>query len=262
MAQKCNQMIETENKMFEDLQNITNTMSNIDKNINTLKSSLSSCLSVVKLYNNFIENNNKYITKINTDFEQSWNEFQSYWTKWSVKDMITWFKYNTKEMNTDDIKWNEIEEQLKKRNISGNSLKKFSDLTLELLGIHDFEIVNHLLSKIDTLKKTYPCLNNKVQAKSDKNVEIPKEYICPITKRIMMDPVLAFDGHSYEREAIEDYLKINNKSPITGEEAQYLIVFPNHKLKADIQKFIKENNIDLKQQKEGISEVGKETYYH
>ena len=89
-------------------------------------------------------------------------------------------------------------------------------------------------------------------------LKIPDEYLCPITKQIMKDPVMAFDGYCYERGAIESYLKINNKSPVTGASADYVIVFPNHRLKAKIQKHMMENNvsnasdIDKKQNNEDI----------
>lgn len=40
---------------------------------------------------------------------------------------------------------------------------------------------------------------------------------CPITAACMHDPVLALDGHTYEREAIETWLNENQRSPITRE---------------------------------------------
>eukprot|EP01084_Bolivina_argentea_P128278 226771_1 len=88
------------------------------------------------------------------------------------------------------------------------------------------------------------------------NKDIPEKYICPITHQIMYDPVIAFDGFCYEKNAIENYLKMHKKSPKTGADAPYLFVFPNHQCKANITKFIKANNIispkhDGKLQKKG-----------
>jgi ankyrin repeat protein len=40
--------------------------------------------------------------------------------------------------------------------------------------------------------------------------------ICPITREIMYEPVKANDGMTYERDAILQWLKNNNTSPITG----------------------------------------------
>lgn len=40
---------------------------------------------------------------------------------------------------------------------------------------------------------------------------------CSITCERFVDPVLAPDGHTYERSAIEAWLKTNGTSPISGE---------------------------------------------
>ena len=33
--------------------------------------------------------------------------------------------------------------------------------------------------------------------------------LCPITYEIMEDPVIAYDGHSYERKAIKEWYRLN-----------------------------------------------------
>ncbi|CAI5466346.1 unnamed protein product [Closterium sp. Yama58-4] len=45
---------------------------------------------------------------------------------------------------------------------------------------------------------------------------VPNEFRCPITMGIMENPVLAADGHTYEREAIEQWLRVHHTSPKTG----------------------------------------------
>ena len=48
---------------------------------------------------------------------------------------------------------------------------------------------------------------------------IPKKYCCPISLRIMRDPVLAADGVSYERSEFISWMKSGNTtSPGTGRE--------------------------------------------
>jgi hypothetical protein len=44
-----------------------------------------------------------------------------------------------------------------------------------------------------------------------------KNLICPITHKIFQDPVLAGDGHVYERTAIIQWIQANGTSPITLE---------------------------------------------
>lgn len=43
----------------------------------------------------------------------------------------------------------------------------------------------------------------------------PSSFVCPITGTTMTDPVFTSDGHCYEREAIQEWLKTNNTSPLT-----------------------------------------------
>ena len=45
---------------------------------------------------------------------------------------------------------------------------------------------------------------------------LAKNLICPITHMIYKDPVLASDGITYEREAINTWLEASDKSPLTN----------------------------------------------
>ena len=50
---------------------------------------------------------------------------------------------------------------------------------------------------------------------------------CPITLRLMRDPVLLADGHTYERAAAEEWLfQGHEESPSTGEPLSSLEVLP------------------------------------
>merc|ERR1719192_1802671 len=79
-------------------------------------------------------------------------------------------------------------------------------------------------------------MEQKANAEVDR--DIPEAFLCPITHRVIQDPVIAFDGRSYEKEAIEEYLQKHNKSPVTGAEAITTMVFPNHDLRSRIIAFI------------------------
>lgn len=61
-------------------------------------------------------------------------------------------------------------------------------------------------------------------------------FSCPITRDIMLDPVLCCDGHSYERRAIKLWFDRENRtSPVTNETLASLIVVPNIALRCLIQ---------------------------
>ena len=58
---------------------------------------------------------------------------------------------------------------------------------------------------------------------------------CPISHEIMVDPVVAADGHTYEREALARWLSEKNSSPLTGQPMGTRMV-PNHAVKSMIAK--------------------------
>ena len=54
-------------------------------------------------------------------------------------------------------------------------------------------------------------------------------YVCPITHEPCADPVIASDGHTYEREAILAHLVLRSESPLTREPLDAM-VWPNYAL--------------------------------
>ncbi|KAL0021777.1 hypothetical protein WJX79_009116 [Trebouxia sp. C0005] len=50
---------------------------------------------------------------------------------------------------------------------------------------------------------------------------------CPITKVVMVEPVIAADGHTYERAAIETWLLENTTSPVTRKDLAHMRLVPN-----------------------------------
>ena len=63
--------------------------------------------------------------------------------------------------------------------------------------------------------------------------ELPDDYYCSITCEVMSDPVMAADGYSYERVAIEQWLATGaGTSPKTNERLENEKLLPNKALKA------------------------------
>src|SRR5437868_2157923 len=52
------------------------------------------------------------------------------------------------------------------------------------------------------------------------------DLVCPITQYIMRDPVMTSNGETYERDAIEEWLKHNKTSPLTREPI-LSVVYPS-----------------------------------
>ena len=62
--------------------------------------------------------------------------------------------------------------------------------------------------------------------------------MCPITQSVMQDPVVLSDGMSYERHAIEAWLRRSRKSPCTGQRLVRGVLLPNHALRNSIGELI------------------------
>ncbi|CAF4393659.1 unnamed protein product [Rotaria sp. Silwood2] len=78
---------------------------------------------------------------------------------------------------------------------------------------------------------------------------------CCITKAILRDPVVAADGFTYEREAILNWFKDSNRSPMTNQELENKELKPNHAVKSILQSFCdskkNEKKLDEKPPKNG-----------
>jgi U-box domain len=75
------------------------------------------------------------------------------------------------------------------------------------------------------------------------SMNIPPEFTCPITLELMIDPVIASDGHTYERKDIEAWLASNNKSPKTNLPLPDKRLIPNIALRQIIDDFRDKNGI-------------------
>ena len=65
--------------------------------------------------------------------------------------------------------------------------------------------------------------------------------VCPLSPEIFQDPVIAADGHSYERREIEAWFSRGKRtSPKTNEELPNAFLVPNRHLKAMCQQFLDE----------------------
>ena len=58
----------------------------------------------------------------------------------------------------------------------------------------------------------------------------------------MSDPVIALDGHTYERSAMEQWLEHHTFSPKTGEELGGQTLIPNHVVKIMIEEWNERQN--------------------
>ncbi|KAF0903269.1 hypothetical protein E2562_026556 [Oryza meyeriana var. granulata] len=62
----------------------------------------------------------------------------------------------------------------------------------------------------------------------------PSHFICPILQEVMVDPYVASDGYTYDRKAVELWLSMNDKSPMTNLRLPHKSLIPNHSLRSAI----------------------------
>lgn len=66
---------------------------------------------------------------------------------------------------------------------------------------------------------------------------VPAPFLCPITGEVMTDPVSTVDGHTYERDAIERWLRTHDTSPMTGAKLMRKDLTPAISLRQLIEEF-------------------------
>ena len=73
--------------------------------------------------------------------------------------------------------------------------------------------------------------------------DIPSQLRCPITLNLMVDPVVAADGNTYDRHSLELWFQSSRNttplSPLTGAQLPSTNYYPVHTLKALCQQFVK-----------------------
>ena len=73
------------------------------------------------------------------------------------------------------------------------------------------------------------------------DMDIPSEYICPITQDIMKDPVFDNEGNTYDKQAVMKWLARNRTSPVSRKPLRIADLRPNIALKNLISSFNEKN---------------------
>ncbi|OPJ89178.1 bromodomain adjacent to zinc finger domain protein 2B isoform E [Patagioenas fasciata monilis] len=118
----------------------------------------------------------------------------------------------------------------KTNNIDGKELLNLTkesltnELKIESLGLR-----SKVLQKIEDLRMKM----------ASASAAVPEEFLCPITRELMKDPVIAADGYSYEKEAMESWISTNRRSsPMTNLPLPSLLLTPNRTLKMAIGRWL------------------------
>lgn len=85
-------------------------------------------------------------------------------------------------------------------------------------------------------------LPSKLFGQLEGEIDCPEEFLCPIAMEKMKDPVIASDGHVYDRASIQRSFDSGNlRSPLTNKNLVSQSLTPNLALKSGIEKWTTNN---------------------
>ncbi|TVU12707.1 hypothetical protein EJB05_46362 [Eragrostis curvula] len=101
------------------------------------------------------------------------------------------------------------------------------------------DLNEHVLPTLERLKD-FAC---KVRESTLQRLSAPpSHFICPILQEVMVDPYVASDGYTYDGKAIEMWLSMNDKSPMTNLHLLNKSLIPNHSLRSAIMDWRSKSN--------------------
>lgn len=89
------------------------------------------------------------------------------------------------------------------------------------------DLKNQVLPVLERLKEVADRARDTVPSV---HPEPPNHFLCPILKDVMNEPCVAADGYTYDRKAIEEWLRENDKSPTTNLPLPNKNLLPNYTL--------------------------------
>ncbi|CAG0919058.1 unnamed protein product [Notodromas monacha] len=141
---------------------------------------------------------------------------------WTFEDVINWL---------DDLGLKSYAKNFEDRKIQGIDLESLNGKRLEVeFGIDDETHRDRIMSELQKLRRTLKTSENNL-------VKCPVEFCCPITHNLMIDPVVARDGYTYEKSAILEWFSKSHKSPLTNQIMESLALVPNLTLKAVMNRY-------------------------
>lgn len=148
--------------------------------------------------------------------------------KWSVEEVCKWLE---------EIGLEQYKSSFEQNAIDGTEIEVITDSMLQQIGIEAMGHRNKILRARKILQQ-----GGSVKLVKDANlldVGVPDEFLCPITREVMKDPVIAEDGYTYERSAIAGWMeKGKTTSPMTNGTLNTKQLTPNRSLKMLIQRYL------------------------
>lgn len=92
------------------------------------------------------------------------------------------------------------------------------------------------------------------------SIEIPEDFICPITHEIMRDPIVNKEGRVFERAAICDWIRASNGTcPLTRKPIKISEFVSYRMLQLKIELWRQENNVEIADGEIANEQIGEKT---
>ncbi|VAI69773.1 unnamed protein product [Triticum turgidum subsp. durum] len=101
----------------------------------------------------------------------------------------------------------------------------------------------HILPALERIKDiaARAARETKALLRTASSSAAPGHFLCPILQEIMEDPCVAADGYTYDRKAIETWVSMKDKSPMTNLRLPSKSLIPNHSLRSAIMDWSSKN---------------------
>eukprot|EP00760_Papus_ankaliazontas_P031685 PhM_4_TR5403/c0_g1_i1/m.69563 len=106
-----------------------------------------------------------------------------------------------------------------------------ADTNVEMSALEQSEEGQTYESALDILLVPSRRLREAIEARGD---AVPKEFVCPVTEELFVDPVITSDGQTYERTAILQWFKRSQTSPVTNLVIESTVLVPNNAVKGQL----------------------------
>ena len=202
-------------------------------------------------YRAFEKKTEEIIPKLYEKYNKEWKISAKEWYNWSIETTTGWFAYvltkNKKNSGNacGKIDFDSIKSYLEKISFEAKYLSTIDDGDLSKYGFKNEDDCDLLYQHICDLIEKYPLPkkrpkkklhvhvktekfkednkyeekeNSAVISNNDDKEEIEQKYLCPISQKLMKNPVRAFDGVTYEKENIIKYLNDHGTTPNNNEK--------------------------------------------
>lgn len=115
------------------------------------------------------------------------------------------------------------------------------------------ETANEAIRTLGSLKDLKS--NKSLSLGLDDGLAVPEEFRCPISRGLMMDPVVLATGQTYDRKFIQRWLNDGHRTcPQTQQVLSHTILTPNLLVRDMISQWCKEHGIELPKPVQGIDD--------